>query len=859
MRRLLLIAIALIQIVLNAKAQSAKSKLDYSFELYRTGQYQEAISFLKDVPIYKDNYFKDNQDFSGSLLDYIGILNVLALCNSELAQYDESVFLCKKGLSLIEKYYDKEHPTYAEVLNTLAINYFHLGQYKEAIHWGEEVLTILDFNFDKKNLYYTTRCALALNNLANYYEGLGRHKDAIINYKKALVLIEKIYGKKCPEYACVLGNLAFSFFLDGQYEKSINNCKKAIKIYKKKYAREHPDFTRLLSNLAWCHYELGQYQEAIYKGMESLQIKEMIFKKNHPSRAASLHDMAWFYFTLGNVTSLEKYALSSYDVCYNIVDNTFKYLTEYERNRFWEEYENQFIVLPHRYSYKYPTESLIKCGYNASLLSKGLLLNLSRSMSELIQSSGDQEALSLYNDIRLNRMTLQKQYERPIAERTLNTDSLEALTADMERELIKKSKIFGDYTKDMSIQWEDVQQRLDSFDIAIEFVDFPQGTDSTMYVALTLKKGYDCPHMVPLFEKRQLKAIPEGSFYTSPDLYNLVWKPLEKEISGVKNIYFSSSGELHRIAIENIPITTTEYISDRYNLRRLSSTRQLACHQDETVGEKSIVYGGLKYDAIIPDTKAVISSGQEREFSYVPHANVDSLKLRSSYEYLPGTKEETDSIIANLSIHSVPYSYYYGAAGTEDSFKNLDGTKPKLLHIATHGFYMSEEDAARKKIDLLPLIDNEKIHHEDKAMTRSGLLLSGCSRALKHETIPEGVEDGILTAAEISKLDMRGLDLVVLSACKTGLGDIISGEGVFGLQRGFKKAGAKTIIMSLWKVDDDATNLLMKEFYKNYCSGKVDKRESLRLAQKAVRKYKDEDGNLRFDSPYYWAAFVMLD
>ena len=152
----------------------------------------------------------------------------------------------------------------------------------------------------------------------------------------------------------------------------------------------------------------------------------------------------------------------------------------------------------------------------------------------------------------------------------------------------------------------------------------------------------------------------------------------------------------------------------------------------------------------------------------------------------------------------------------------------------------------------------EKVCHEDKAMTRSGLLLSGCSRALKHETIPEGLEDGILTAEEISKLDMRGLDLVVLSACQTGLGDIISGEGVFGLQRGFKKAGAKTILMSLWKVNDFATQMLMIEFYRNYCQG-IDKRESLRQAQKAVREYKDHSGEFIFEAPYYWAGFVMLD
>jgi CHAT domain-containing protein len=183
-----------------------------------------------------------------------------------------------------------------------------------------------------------------------------------------------------------------------------------------------------------------------------------------------------------------------------------------------------------------------------------------------------------------------------------------------------------------------------------------------------------------------------------------------------------------------------------------------------------------------------------------------------------------------------------------------------MIHIATHGFYLTEEEAkqsnfARPYMELMRG-DAQRTGHpvEDKPMTRSGLLFSGCNHAIHHEQIPDGVEDGILTAQEISTLDLRGLDLVVLSACQTALGDIAYGEGVFGLQRGFKKAGAKTIIMSLWKVDDEATRILMVELYRNLMSGKS-KQQSLKDAQKYLREY----DNGKYDRPEYWASFIMLD
>ena len=414
----------------------------------------------------------------------------------------------------------------------------------------------------------------------------------------------------------------------------------------------------------------------------------------------------------------------------------------------------------------------------------------------------------------------------------------------------------------MTIKWKDVQKNLGDNDIAIEFLDFPIiNTDSTLYVAITLKRGYDSPHMVTLFEKKQLMSITEDTYYSQTDVSNLVWKPLEEELKGIKNIYFAPSGELHRIGIEYLPINGTNIISDKHSLYRLTSTRQLAIVGDRTVGNKNILYGGINYDE-----KSDVAMSNEtstmgtRLRGACNRACVDSLSTRGSFEYLDGTRIETNLIAENMEQHRAPYIYYIGKGATEESFKQLDGTKPKAIHIATHGFYFTETMTRNIQFECpITELATEGIPQagrfaEVKSMTRTGLLFSGCNRAFRHEQIPEGEEDGILTAQEISTLDLRGLDLVVLSACQTGLGEISSGEGVFGLQRGFKNAGAKTILMSLNKVDDEATRILMVEFYRNLMNGKT-KLQSLKEAQKYLRKV----DNRKYDDPKYWASFIMLD
>jgi CHAT domain-containing protein len=304
-------------------------------------------------------------------------------------------------------------------------------------------------------------------------------------------------------------------------------------------------------------------------------------------------------------------------------------------------------------------------------------------------------------------------------------------------------------------------------------------------------------------------------------------------LQGIDNLFFSPIGELFRIPIESAPLLNEDgTMGDKYKLYRLSSTRELALSlSDETSNDISSIalYGGLNYNSDPSNTR-------NENFIKVPD--------------LSGTKDEVDSII-KLPPEKLQCYIYEGDNGTEASFKAFSGSRLNILHCATHAYYWNGNNVSSKY--KRPINLSEKATFEDKALTHSGLYLSDVNKLYDDSN----TDDGVLSAYEISKLDFRRMRLAVLSACKTGLG-ALSGDGVFGLQRGFKKAGAKSIIMSLWKVDDLATQIIMTEFYKNYFSG-TNKHESLCLAQRKVREHKDKDGVYLFKDPYYWAGFIILD
>ena len=271
--------------------------------------------------------------------------------------------------------------------------------------------------------------------------------------------------------------------------------------------------------------------------------------------------------------------------------------------------------------------------------------------------------------------------------------------------------------------------------------------------------------------------------------------------------------------------------------------------------EQATLYGGLEYDTDAETLKEV-NQAYDTD-AYRSRALTDDRSMRAGVMPLEGTEKEVRNIAAIMKDAKERYKVYSSCEGTEESFKALSGTDNTCLHIATHGFYIPDKGGnGRARQTFSFMVNDNSIPEEDRAMTHSGLLFAGANATLHNETLPYNLEDGILTSQEITSLDFRKVDLVVLSACQTALGDM-TGDGVFGLQRGFKKAGAKTLLMSLWKVDDTATQILMTRFYTNYLSGdtKGQKRASFVKAQQYLRAC---DGG-KYDNPVYWAAFIMLD
>jgi CHAT domain-containing protein len=565
-------------------------------------------------------------------------------------------------------------------------------------------------------------------------------------------------------------------------------------------------------------------------------LKDDILQTTHFSNCNST--ITSLYTTIGNCYYGPKNNFSNIDSAFTYYCKAFEYelprlkqnfsfMNSYQRQCYWQEHQTAFENITRISAYMPKNQKALDLAYNSLLVSKGLILASEQNLSSAILNSNDN---NLINDfLRL------KQYRNEMdTVKDLKTkESLRDVAEKLETDLMKRSSQFADITNYMNIDWQKVRNSLGDNDVAVEFFF----NNDSLY-ALVLKKDFDAPKLVVL-DGFNTKL----SYYTNTDIYNSVWKPLEQYLSPDGKVYFSPSGVLYNIAIEYAPMDATHLISEKYKIYRISSTRNLALKKEQSSKNKvGAVFGGIEYNFGKGDWEDLKEYADNIQVAFRDVPLIEDTTLRSGVSYLAGSKleyEAVSKILKDANYQLVENTT--GITATEELFKKLSGQGISNMLISTHGFYQPKDTVVSNSYE-----------KEDISLSQSGLLLAGANSALdpqKRANIPEGVDDGILTAKEISRMDLKGLDLVVLSACQTGLGEVTS-EGVFGLQRGFKKAGANTIVMSLWKVDDNATKDLMTEFYKNLVSGKS-KREAFLAAQAVLRsKYKE---------PHKWAAFVMVD
>lgn len=823
---------------------------DYIFSLYNLAAfYSDFGDFEKALKIGNETIKYINDSIEISIEGRYEIFQHQAIYYENIGNHEKS-----QEYGLIALNIAKEMPlktwAYPKSLVFLAYSYSELGDYDNAIKLCLEAKNIYNSFDDKPNSY-----GYVFNDLGAYYcekGDIGKALDygwAYINY-----LEEKMISDK-QRYVVALNNLARYYAINKDNQRAIELSAQAWSVIESNQLSNKYLKGRTMSHLATFHANINEYEEAMKYSRNSISYFKEVWSRERPGMINQYRKHFDYSLSASDIIDCEKEILEVTKNISDIVLAAFSFLPNSGRHIYWGKYSSWYKKELPIYTYTIQTDSLTSYSYNSTLLSKGILLNSEIEIKQLILSTNDSIFIRKFNELQNLYLTLFN------SNKVNKSDSIIDYLKKQESYLISSCKKYGDYTKQLNVNWQNIQKQLQNTDIAIEFISFPINNDSIMYCALTLKKEYDVPHMIPLFEAKQLSKILPKNYYTSTAISQLVWKPLEKELSGVNNIYFAPDGELYNIAIESLRhFNDKGYLFDKWNFYRVSSTRELVKVRRKKNNPNVVLYGGLDYDANVSDTISHVIDDYSLYTS--TRSILDSIGLNRGYGPLTATLPEVLQIDSLYSTVNIPSTLYVGQDGTESSFKQLSGKGISNLHIATHGFYWKESEL-KNNSDLRNFSfitgDNQPIHIEDKAMTRSGLLFSGANAILSGDTITDCHEDGILTAQEISILDFRGLDLLVLSACQTGLGEI-KGDGVFGLQRGFKKAGAQTIIMSLWNVDDNATQMLMTEFYKNLISG-LSKRESFIKAQNAVRNFKGIiNGESRdFSNPKYWAAFIMLD
>lgn len=679
-----------------------------------------------------------------------------------------------------------------------------------------------------------------------------------------------------------LSNLAYISEQAGNHKDGEKYIKRALEYY----TRSSTLYIETLYSLGIALFEYG----ARYDTLTS-QILEIILNSDSAQMISGLTNPDYAFLnqllTLLYIRNNYSYAYDE-KIMYHLAESTQSYMNYYKshvlssttnsRKIKWEEIMAHFRTHVHRVVIqlheRHPEITTI--GYNAALFSKGLLLEIEKSIKKIITDTGDTSIVSLYDTIEI----LKKQVAVSINNDSC-TDSLYRRINHLEISLSEILKKNGNPISNLSISWEDIKDVLPSHSAAIEFCEDNRGG---LFVYIM---RYDKDYPIFLYLKYHKTHNDYLNLESRIRLSKYLWRPLEENLKGIDTIYFSPSGELTLIPIEYLPDyeDSTRLISDRYNLYRLSSTRELAKDKKKASIKNGSIYGGLRYDATI-DTTLRGTDGQ-RSFTYFPWTS-DSISASRGNKaaFLPGTLAEAKYIYDFMKRASINTTMYTDSLGTEFSFKQMSGSDVNLIQIGTHGFYYGGKQEVKS--------ERESVVGEDKSMTRSGLLLAGANMTLKHG-LPNSstYNDGILTAAEIAQLDLKNVDMAVLSACETGLGEL-KGDGVFGLQRGFKKAGVNSIIMSLWKVDDRATQMLMTRFYDNWLIKKMPKQKALKDAQAYVRNYEMDESEWSkiqqerglsgtfqsnatrgkkkkhkkgqperiikpYSDPKYWAAFILLD
>ena len=785
--------------------------------LYATmGRYTQAEGFtLEALDIRKQKFGEDNIGMAASLNNY-GVLHF------NLGRYNEAEKTLAQALAIIRTNAATSAMPYSIVLNNQAMLFQTIGRFEEAETALRQALAVaekLQSAKSKNHLKF-------LSNLALLYQQMGKYLDA-----EAIYLgMEKRLGKTNPDYASMLGNQAALYILMGKDDKVENLLKTAASIYKSSFGEDNPAYAKLISDLGNFYRITAKYREALPLLEKALSIREKMLGKNHPQYVQSQEDLAIFHWKNSapqNAYTLYKEAMQQ---SLQFVNSYFPPMSEAEKTKYWDVLSPRFQRF---YNFALDVHQsvpeTINDVFDYQIATKALLLNSTNKVKQSIFNSRDGLLIRDYLTWIDQKEQLARLYaysKDELKSQKINLDSIEQAANSMEKKLSERSRDFSESFTSASITFRSVRDLLADHEAVVEVIRVQkydqQFTSDAKYVALILKKGSTTP-LLKLMNNGQQLETRYAKFYRNAiqqkieDTYSYdqYWNTIDAELTGKKVIYFSPDGVYNQINLNTLKKPGSEYIINRYDITILGNSKDLVSLKNKK--------------ASAPSNNATLLG--------FPDYGGETLAS------LPGTRAEVDAIGAILKASGYQVSVLTQLSASESKLKTVKS--PEVLHIATHGYFLEDVENSGSAFGVH--LDNAN----DNPLLRSGLMLAGAGNTLSGASSPnlESNDNGILTAYEAMNMNLEGTHLIVLSACETGLGDVKAGEGVYGLQRAFLVAGADALIMSLWKVDDSATQQLMKSFYSNWIKLR-NKQKAFKQAQlQLMTKYKE---------PFYWGAFVMM-
>jgi tetratricopeptide (TPR) repeat protein len=807
----------------------------------------------------------------------IRLSNLAELYSTE-GRYAEAEPLVKRAIRLEEKAMGPDSTGVAVFATNLASIYVEQGKYPEAEAAIKRSVTI----WEKAGPDHP-ELATALNNQAHIYSQQRKYAEAEPLLKRALAIDEKALGTEHPSLAWPLNNLAVLYLDQEKYAEAEPLMKRSLAIGEKKLGPEHPEVAIALGNLGVLYDNEGKYSEGEPLLRRALAIDEKNFGPAHPNVGVRLSNLATMYYMQGDATGALPFFDRTLENLSRQFEYHFRYMSEKDRLAFLSKEKSTFSLYSSfclTYGEKRP--ELVGKMYDVALWQKGFVAASVAAMRTKIAASGDRESLALLDKLSAKKTQLAALLTRQPVNREewrKTVEQLETESADLEKELVQRSGALAEDKKLSRAGWRDVRESLKDGEAAVEFLKFPfndgkKWTKKYRYVALVLtaasKEG---PTLVSLDKEIAQETGPLNDYRKRvglerrtglkdrPGFYETYWKPLEPALGGRRRIYVSPDGILNQVALGVVSDDAGKLLLERYELRMVSSTKDILREKKASPAKSAVLIGNPAFSLRVERERQLVKEVRVREVSdqalmteVTPFgANVvrglerGACPGRSEGQVLcplPGTQREVEAIQETLRKGGWDNNRaYLGDQALKEVLLKVH--HPRVLHIATHGYF--EADGMKETTGGVEPGSGDP-------MLRSGLFLAGADRMLKGEAISAGLDNGVLTAYEASTLDLQGTELVVLSACDTGLGEVQNGEGVFGLKRALEEAGAESVLMTMWAVPDRETQELMTRFYRNWLSG-MDKAEALRQAQLAERRIVLQ--RYGKDDPSYWGAFVL--